>query len=64
MAYAAMGYRATLDWLIINDDIMWLDDGPECASVTAMLVADIFGKPIDVIVADLRGRRKKRSKGP
>lgn len=54
-----LGYRASLDWLLDNDDTDWLDEdcGP---SVTLALLADIFGVDQDKAVADLRRRRDKR----
>ena len=56
-----LGYRACLDWLLANDDTTFLDaDGVNEAntpSVTVCLVADIFGKPDEIVVTDLRKRR-------
>lgn len=60
-----MGYYATLQWLIRNDDCMWLydykphsnDPMERCSpAVTAMLAADIFGKDIETFTAALYKR--------
>lgn len=38
-------YAAAINWIADNDDTEWLKDGDDAApSVTAALVADIFGK--------------------
>lgn len=56
-----MGYRETLQWLLDNDDTEWLGGtgygGEVVASVTAVLVADIFGKTVEQVTADLQKRQ-------
>lgn len=47
-------YRDALAWLANNDDCYWLADGMEAASVSACLVADMFGHDDDKVRADLR----------
>jgi hypothetical protein len=53
---ARMGYRASLQWLLDNDDTEWLDSSPDMPSVTCALVADIFGKDTETVTADLQRR--------
>lgn len=48
-------YRDALVWLANNDDCFWLGDGDAAsASVTACLVADLFGHHEEKVTADLR----------
>lgn len=48
-----MGYRASLRWMVDNDDTEWArNDDP--VSVTAVLVADIFGVDDEKVRKDLR----------
>lgn len=49
-----IGYRAALDWIILNDDIEWLEDEDGVISVTAVMVADIYNKNPDKVVTDLK----------
>lgn len=56
-----LGYRASLDWLLDNDDTEWLDDEFGSFSVTLALLADIFGVTIERAVCDLRARRNRRA---
>jgi hypothetical protein len=53
-----MGYKAALQWLLDNDDTEWLDDEFGSISVTACLVADIYNKDQDKVIADLRKRKE------
>jgi hypothetical protein len=48
-------YSRALRWIVINDDCEWLlnEDWP-LVSVTAALVADIFGKTNEQVRAALR----------
>lgn len=48
-----MGYRAAREWLILNDDTEWLLIAEKIPSVTACLIADIYGKDIETVIADL-----------
>lgn len=50
-------YREAIQWLIDNDDNEWLDDEGPIVSVTAALVADLFGIDIDRVITDLRKKR-------
>lgn len=53
-------YRSALEWIAMNDDTEWLDDEPlpgedgPPPSVTACLVADLFGKDTSTVAGDLR----------
>lgn len=57
-------YRTAIAWIVENDDIEWLtDEGPDLIpSVTASLVADVFGRSDDEVVADLRAALTKRQR--
>jgi len=51
-------YREAIRWMVANDDTEWANDrrtweDPLC-SVTAVLVADLFGKTTDEVTADIR----------
>ena len=55
-------YRRALQWIVDNDDTEWLDgdqndDAP--LSVTASLVADLFGHSDEKVERDLRKALKK-----
>jgi hypothetical protein len=47
-------YRDAVNWLAYNDDNHWLTDEYGSLSVTAALVADIFGVTTERVTADLR----------
>jgi hypothetical protein len=47
-------YTEAIRWIAENDDTEWLDDEPCVESVTAAMVADIFGKTVAQVTADLR----------
>ncbi len=47
-------YADAVRWIAQNDDTDWLDDEQPIPSVTAALVADVFGKPIEKVVQDIR----------
>jgi hypothetical protein len=54
------GYRAALDWIARNDDCEWLKLGEQVPlSVTAALVADLFGVDDKRIVRDLQRVHKR-----
>jgi hypothetical protein len=59
---ARMGYFATLDWVVRNDDTNFLDDDEPIPSVTICLIADIFDKEIEDVIAALRRRMKRRDR--
>ena len=50
-------YRDALHWIVENDDTVWLDDPDGCISVSAALVADLFGKDDHTVTVDLRRER-------
>ncbi len=59
---ARPSYRRALAWIIDYDDTDWLDpddDGQIIPSVTASLVADLFGHSDDKVIRDLQRRTKK-----
>ena len=54
-------YLDAIDWIAGNDDTRWLSDPPPdlddptpVLSVTAALVADLFGKRDAQVIADLK----------
>lgn len=47
-------YRHAIQWLAHNDDNEWLTDEYGSPSVTASLVADLFGLEIERVTKDLR----------
>ena len=49
----AIPYAAAIDWIAGNDDTEWVAEEEDCPSVTAALVADIYGKTEAVVRADL-----------
>ena len=54
-------YRRALRWIVENDDTEWLSDegGDVTLSVTAALVADLFGLTDEKVDKDLRRELKK-----
>jgi hypothetical protein len=54
-----LGYKATIRWLILNDDTYFLDDEYGTASVCASIVVDMFGVSTEKVVADMRKARAK-----
>lgn len=52
-------YKAAIKWMVVNDDTEWTRDDDPMLSVTASLVADLFGKTDAVVTADLRRVLKK-----
>jgi hypothetical protein len=49
-----VSYRAAIAWIAANDDTEWLQDAEPIPSVTASMVADLFGKSSHQVEADLR----------
>lgn len=57
-------YTRAIEWMALNDDTDWLEDDEPIPSVTASLIADLFGKTDADVVADLRrGIKRLRKKG-
>jgi hypothetical protein len=57
MRRVAIPYAAAIQWMADNDDTYWLDtrEGAEpIASVTACMVADIYGRDTSEVTSDLR----------
>jgi hypothetical protein len=61
-----MGYRAAILWMRDNDDIDWLTnpyyDEP-VPSVSAYLIADIYDRTVDEMIADLAREIRKAEGG-
>lgn len=55
----AIPYKQAIHWIAANDDTEWLEDDEPMLSVSASLVADIYGKPDGVVVRDLRRATKR-----
>lgn len=49
-----MGYKASLRWILKNDDTDFLHDEEPIPNVTLLLVADQFGKTDEQALKDLR----------
>ena len=49
-------YQHAINWIAENDDTGWLNDTEDGSnpSVTAALVADLFGRTTDEVAKDLR----------
>lgn len=47
-------YRDAINWIAWNDETSWLTDPNGSTSVTAALVADLFGKDDAIVSRDLR----------
>lgn len=63
---ASISYRRALRWIVENDDTEFLNDEnlEHGLSVTAALVADLFGKDDEAVFRDLkRERAKARGEG-
>jgi hypothetical protein len=56
---ARANYKFAVEWLAYNDDNEWLTDEYGMPSVALSLVADVFGKPIEIVTADLRKAVKR-----
>jgi hypothetical protein len=49
------GYREAITWLALNDDCYLVNDGLDAVlSVSASLVADLFGQTDAKVITDLR----------
>lgn len=46
-------YKDAIEWITQNDDTEWLRDEEPILSVTATLVADLFGKTHEQVINDL-----------
>ena len=53
-------YENAIEWIASEDDTEWLNDEDPSPSVTACLVADIFGTTIEQVTRDLRKAVKQR----
>ena len=53
-------YKNAVAWIVANDDTEWLNDQEPIISVSAALVADLFGRDEPEIIADLRREQKRQ----
>lgn len=54
MRRTAIPYKAAIQWMVDNDDTYWAKDDEPIISVTACLIADIYGRTNEEVIADLR----------
>jgi hypothetical protein len=58
-------YQEAIDWIAYNDDTEWAeyegDDSLGTLSVTAMLVADLFGKTWEQVRTDMRRALERKN---
>jgi hypothetical protein len=54
MRRTAIPYAAAIQWMVDNDDTHWAKDDDPIISVTACLVADIYGRTNEEVISDLR----------
>lgn len=54
MKRVAISYKNAIQWLVNNDDTEFLRDDEPQLSVSASLVADIYGRGDSEVIADLR----------
>lgn len=52
-------YLDAIQWMVYNDDTEWVKDIEPIPSVTAYLVADMFGKHVDQVTLDIIKVEKK-----
>jgi hypothetical protein len=57
------GYRHAISWMALNDDTEWVDDPEPSLSVTAALVADLFGRTDAEVLASLRREIRRHGRG-
>lgn len=50
----AIPYADAVRWMVLNDDTHWARDEEPIISVTACLVADIYARTNEEVIADLR----------
>lgn len=55
------GYRRAIAWLAFNDDNEWTKDEDPILSVSASLVADLYGKTDAQVTKDLRRKLEKEN---
>lgn len=57
-------YQDAIEWMVLNDDteIMHEDAEDPTLTVTASLVADLFQKSDEQVMADVRKRLRKENK--
>jgi hypothetical protein len=55
-------YKDAIWWIVANDDTEFLNDEEPSLSVSAVLVADLFEKDDEVVLADLRKEKERQLK--
>jgi hypothetical protein len=53
-------YQDAIKWIAMNDDTEWLKDHPDKPSVTACLVADMWGHNVEKVAHDIRKFQKTK----
>lgn len=56
-------YRDAICWMVMNDDTEWIDDQDPSLSVTAALVADLFGRTDAEVLASLQREVRRHGRG-
>lgn len=59
MRRTARPYAEAVRWMVLNDDTFWADDEDGSLSVTAALVADLYGRSDEEVTADLIKARNR-----
>jgi len=54
---SAMGYREALRWIVMNDDVEFLDEPDDPPSVTLCFAADVFRRTVEIARSDLLAMR-------
>ena len=52
-------YKEAIYWIAANDDTDWIGDEFGSPSVTASLIADLFGVPAEKVTNDIKRQLKK-----
>lgn len=47
-------YQDAIEWIGDMDDTTFVTDCPDMPSVTVCMVADLWGKPVETVITDLR----------
>jgi hypothetical protein len=56
---ARMTYTKAIEWIVLEDDIEWLDDEDGSPSVTAIFLAEIYNVEVDQVTRALRKTRDR-----
>lgn len=55
-------YRDAIDWIAREDDTEWVVNNEDAPSVTASLVADLFGRTDEEVRKDIKNALKRQSR--